>query len=135
MHVVWYFSHSECPMDITLELVSITLEDIKNISKVTLQENKKLMQNMQKEVGKTITDKNKDISYFRDHSEKLLMQINNENKLLETKDKNSSRRCCSSYNNQGIIFFTRAKFRVTSSKNIRNLCNLEPNTILHTLEL
>lgn len=86
--MIWYFSHSEAPMDITLELDSITLEDIKNISKVTLQENKKLMQNMQKEVGKTITDKNKDISYFRDHSEKLLMQINNENKFLEKKDKN-----------------------------------------------
>jgi hypothetical protein len=48
--------------DVTLEPDSVTQEDLKDISKVILQENQKSMQNMQKEIDKIITDKNEEIS-------------------------------------------------------------------------
>ena len=54
--------------DSTLESNPVTSEDFKDISKVILQENKKSMENMQKEIDKIITDKNEEISRLKNHS-------------------------------------------------------------------
>jgi hypothetical protein len=51
-----------------LESDPVTSEDFKDISKVILQENKKSMENMQKEIDKIITDKNEEISRLKNHS-------------------------------------------------------------------
>jgi hypothetical protein len=61
--------------DTTSEPDSVTLEDFKDISKLILQENKKSMQNTQKEIVKIIIDKNKEISCFKNHSQNLITQI------------------------------------------------------------
>ena len=44
--------------DVNLKLNSVMLEDIQEISKVILQESKKAIQNMQKEIDKLTTNKN-----------------------------------------------------------------------------
>jgi len=74
--------------DVTLKTDSVIPEDIQEISKVILQESKKAIQNMQKEVDKITADKNEEVSRLRDHSEKLLTQIKKlkkDKKLLEKK--------------------------------------------------
>jgi hypothetical protein len=53
----------------------VTLEDFNNISKVILQENKKVMQGTSKEFHEFITEKNEEISCFKGHNKKLLVQI------------------------------------------------------------
>ena len=53
----------------------VTPEEFKYISIVILQENKKSMQNMQKEIDKIIIDKNEEISHLKNHSQNLITQI------------------------------------------------------------
>jgi hypothetical protein len=53
----------------------VTPEDFNDISEVILQENKKVMQRMQKEFDKVIKDKSEEISRLKEHSKKLLTQI------------------------------------------------------------
>jgi len=67
-----YKKKKTTPHDVTLKADFITPEDIKDISKIIIQETRKSIQNMQKEVDKTITNKNEEISRLKDHSEKLL---------------------------------------------------------------
>jgi hypothetical protein len=59
-------------MDSTLESDSITLEDLKYISKVILQENQKSMQKMQKEFDKVIVIKTKKFLSLKNHSQNLI---------------------------------------------------------------
>jgi hypothetical protein len=63
--------------DTTMRSKSIipSSKDFKDISKVILQENQKSISRMQKEFDEVITDKNKEISRLKDHSQKLLTQI------------------------------------------------------------
>jgi hypothetical protein len=61
--------------DTTSEPILVTLEDYKDISQVILQENKKSMRNMQKEIDKVIIDKNEEISCLKNHSQNLIAQI------------------------------------------------------------
>ena len=63
-------------------------EDIQEISKVISQEGKKVIQNMQKEVEKFTTNKNEEVSFLKEHNEKLLTQIKKmkkDTKSLENK--------------------------------------------------
>ena len=84
--------------DVTLKPNSVTPEDIQEISKVILQESKKAIQNMQREVDDITTDKNEEFSRLKDHCEKLLMQIKKlkkdkeslENKVQQFIDKEAS---------------------------------------------
>jgi hypothetical protein len=50
-------------------------KDLKDISKVIVQENQWSVSNIQKEYDEVITDKNEEISHLKDHSKKLLTQI------------------------------------------------------------
>jgi hypothetical protein len=61
--------------DSTLESDPVTSENFEDISKVILQENKKSMENMQKEIDKIIIDKNEEISRLKNHSQNLIAQI------------------------------------------------------------
>jgi hypothetical protein len=61
--------------DTTSEPILVTLEDYKDISQVILQENKKSMRNMQKEIDKVIIDKNEEIYCLKNHSQNLIAQI------------------------------------------------------------
>ena len=61
--------------DVTVKPNLVTPEDMLEISKVILQESKKAIQNMQREVDKITTEKNEEVSRLKDDSEKLLTQI------------------------------------------------------------
>jgi hypothetical protein len=61
--------------DVKLDSDLVTSEDLKDISKIILQDNQKTVQKVQKEFDKVITDKNEEISRLKDHSKKLLAQI------------------------------------------------------------
>jgi hypothetical protein len=57
--------------DSTLESDSVTSKDLKDISKVILQDNQKFKK-MQKEFDKVIIDKNEEISCLKNHSQNLI---------------------------------------------------------------
>ena len=61
--------------NVNLKPNSVTPEDIQEISKVIIQESKKAIQNMQKEIDKITTNKNEEVVCPKYHNEKLLMQI------------------------------------------------------------
>jgi CRISPR/Cas system CMR-associated protein Cmr5 small subunit len=63
--------------DITMKSDSIvpSSKDLKDISKVILQENRWSISKIQKEYDRVIADKNEEISRLKDHSKKLLTQI------------------------------------------------------------
>jgi hypothetical protein len=63
--------------DTTMKSDSIvpSSKDLKDLSKVILQENRWSVSKMQKEFDEVITDKNEEISRLKDHSQKLLTQI------------------------------------------------------------
>jgi myosin heavy subunit len=63
--------------DITMKSDSIvpSSKDLKDISKVILQENRWSVSKIQKEYDGVIADKNEEISRLKDHSKKLLTQI------------------------------------------------------------
>jgi hypothetical protein len=71
-------------------------EDLKDISEVILQKNQWSISNIQKELDEVIIDKNKEIYRLKDHSKKLLAQINKEkkqcNKKLEQEKDNIEKR-------------------------------------------
>ena len=74
--------------DVNLKPNSVTREDIQEISKLIFQEGKKVIQNMQREVDKITIEKNEEVLWLKDHSEKLLTQIRKlkkDKKLLENK--------------------------------------------------
>jgi len=63
--------------DITSKSKSIksSLEDLKDISDLMFQDNKKTISKKQKELEEVICSKDKEISRLRDHQEKLLKQV------------------------------------------------------------
>jgi predicted RNase H-like nuclease (RuvC/YqgF family) len=63
--------------DITMKSDSIvpSSKDLKDISKVILQENRWSVSKIQKEYDGVIADKNEEISHLKEHSKKLLNQI------------------------------------------------------------
>jgi hypothetical protein len=72
-----YISQFNVTQDTTMKSDSIipSSKDLKDLSKVILQENQWSISKMQKEFDEVITDKNEEISRLKDHSKKLLTQI------------------------------------------------------------
>jgi hypothetical protein len=61
--------------DIKLDSDPVATEDLKNISKIILQDNQKIVQKVQKEFDKVIVDKDEEISCLKNHSQNLIAQI------------------------------------------------------------
>ena len=53
----------------------VTSEDLKNISKIIIEDSQKSITKMQKEFDKVAVDKEEEIFRLRDHSHKLFLQI------------------------------------------------------------
>jgi hypothetical protein len=61
--------------DVKLDSDPVTSEDLKDISKIILQDNQKIVQKVQKEFDKVVADKDEEISLLKNHSQNLIAQI------------------------------------------------------------